>query len=204
MFKLYYKTGACSLSPHIVLREAGLLFELVKVDTRIGRTQDGADFRLVNPRGYVPALQNEEGRVLTEGPAIVQYLADLVPSKQLAPPNGTWERTRLQEWLNYLSTELHKGISPLFSPIAPDAWKHAVRDQYEGKLSWLDGQLAKGGPFLMGESYSVADPYLFTILGWLRVVGIDLARWPALADFRARMLQRPAVRAAMDAEGLKH
>ncbi|MFM2152467.1 MAG: hypothetical protein RL199_902, partial [Pseudomonadota bacterium] len=142
MFRLYYKTGACSLSPHIVLREAGLPFELVKVDTRIGRTKDGADFRLVNPRGYVPALQNEHGQVLTEGPAIVQHLADLVPSKRLAPPAGTWERTRLQEWLNYLSTELHKGISPLFSPIAPEPWKQAVREQYEGKLSWLDGELA--------------------------------------------------------------
>jgi glutathione S-transferase len=200
--KLFYKPGACSLSPHIVLREADLPFTLVKTNTRAGTTDEGGDFRAINPKGYVPALQLDDGEVLTEGPAIVQYLADLVPQKGLAPASGTFARARLQEWLNYLSTELHKGISPLFNPKAPDEWKAFSRDAMDAKLKWVDGQIAGKGPFLMGASFSVADAYLFTILGWLQFVGLDLASYPALAAYRATIASRPAVHAALVAEGL--
>ena len=200
--KLFYKPGACSLSPHIVLREAGLSFELVKTNTRAGTTADGGNFRAINPKGYVPTLQLDDGRVLTEGPAIVQYLADLAPEKGLAPAWGTFERAQLQEWLNYLSTELHKGISPLFNPKAPDEWKTIVREAMDAKLKWVDGQIAGKGPFLMGAAFSVADAYLFTILGWLQFVGLDLSAYPALAAHRATIATRPAVQAALVAEGL--
>ena len=201
MLTLFYKPGTCSMSPHIVLRESGLPFELVKVDTRNNVTADGAEYRAINPRGYVPALKIDgEIDVLTEGPAIVQYIADLVPEKRLAPSPGTIARTRLHEALNYIGTELHKGFSPLFNPKAPDDWKSLVREQMETKLTLLDQTFAKRRYFV-GDSFTVADAYLFVVLGWLTYLKMDLARWPNLAAFHARIGERPAVIATLKAEG---
>jgi glutathione S-transferase len=199
--KLYYKPGACSLSPHIVLREAGLAFELDRVDTKAGKTQSGGYFASINPKGYVPSLQLDDGQVLTEGAAIVQYLADRKPEMKLAPAAGTMERYRLQEWLNFIATEIHKGFSPLFNRKAPDDVRQAQVDRLGTRLDYLAKQLEKQ-PFLMGKSFTVADAYLFTILNWAKVVNLDLARWPALPAFQDRVGSRPAVRAALEAEGL--
>lgn len=198
--KLYYSPGACSLSPHIVLRELGIPFDLEKVDTKAGKTERGADFRNVNPKGYVPALQLDDGKVLTEGPAIVQYLADQKPAARLAPQNGSFERYQLQEWLNYITSELHKSFSTLFNPNAPADFKQATKDAIGKRLDFLSGRVAKG--FLTGEQFTVADAYLFVILSWTKHVGIDLARWPVLTQFQARVAARPAVQAALKAEGL--
>jgi glutathione S-transferase len=199
--KLYYKPGACSLSPHIVLREAGLAFELDRVDTKAGKTQSGGSFASINPKGYVPSLQLDDGQVLTEGAAIVQYLADRKPEMKLAPAAGTMERYRLQEWLNFIATEIHKGFSPLFNRKAPDDVRQAQIDRLGARLDYLAKQLEQQ-PFLMGKSFTVADAYLFTILNWAKVVNLDLARWPALPAFQDRVGSRPAVRAALEAEGL--
>jgi glutathione S-transferase len=200
--KLYYKTGACSLSPHIVLRELGIPFELEKVDTKIGKTQGGADFAAINPKGYVPVLQLDDGSVLTEGAAIVQYLADQRPQAGLAPANGTLARYRLQEWLNYIATELHKGFSPLFNKTFPAEVRQFFTAAQERKLAFLAGQLADR-PYAIGDSFTVADAYLFTVLRWARLVEIDLARWPVLTAYLERVRARPAVQAAFEAEGLK-
>ncbi|HXF45426.1 MAG TPA: glutathione transferase GstA [Burkholderiaceae bacterium] len=199
--KLYYSPGACSLSPHIVLRELGLPFTPVKVDLKSKRTADGADYLTINGKGYVPALELDDGQVLTEGPAIVQYLADRKPEARLAPPNGTLERYRLQEWLNFISTELHKQFSPLFAPNTPDATKEAQRERLANRFDWLSKQLA-GKQYLLGNDFSVADAYLFTVLNWCGYVGLDLAKWPVLAQYHARVAARPAVREALKAEGL--
>ncbi|GAB4480571.1 MAG: glutathione transferase GstA [Burkholderiaceae bacterium] len=199
--KLYYSPGACSLSPHIVLRELGLPFSLVKVDLKTKRTADGADYLPINGKGYVPALELDDGQVLTEGPAIVQYLADRKPEAGLAPPNGTLERYRLQEWLNFISTEVHKQFSPLFAPNTPDATKEAQRERLAGRFEWLSKQLA-GKDYLLGKAFSVADAYLFTVLNWCGFVGIDLGKWPVLAQYHARVAARPAVQEALKAEGL--
>ena len=198
--KLYYSPGACSLSPHIVLRELGIPFDLEKVDTKAGKTERGADFRSVNPKGYVPALELDDGKVLTEGPAIVQYLADQKPAARLAPQNGSFERYQLQEWLNYITSELHKSFGTLFNPNAPADFKQATKDAIGKRLDFLSGRVAKG--FLTGEQFTVADAYLFVILSWTKHVGIDLARWPVLTQFQARVAARPAVQAALKAEGL--
>ncbi len=198
--KLYYKQGACSLSPHIVLRELGLPFEAVKVDTKAGKTEKGADFRKINPKGYVPVLELDSGEHLTEGAVIVQYLADQAPSKKLAPAQGTLERYRLQEWLNYIATEVHKSYSPIFR--APDdAAKAFWRDALGGKLDHLQRHLSER-QFVYGDSFSIADAYLFTVLRWSGSprVGLDLARWPALAAYLERIGARPAVQAALEAE----
>lgn len=199
--KLYYSPGACSLSPHIVLRELGLPFSLVKVDLKTKRTADGADYLAVNGKGYVPALELDDGQVLTEGPAIVQYLADRKPEAGLAPPNGTLERYRLQEWLNFISTEVHKQFSPLFAPNTPDATKEAQRERLAGRFEWLSKQLASKD-YLLGKAFSVADAYLFTVLNWCGFVGLDLGKWPVLAQYHARIAARPAVQEALKAEGL--
>lgn len=200
--KLYFSPGACSLSPHIVLREAGLEFEIERVDFKTKHTKSGADFNAVNPKGYVPTLVLDDGQVLTEGPAIVQYLADRKPEAGLAPANGTMERYRLQEWLNFISTELHKAFSPLFSPAAPEEWKKLVRETLGKRFDHVVKQL-EGKPFLLGEHFSVADAYLFTVLKWTKLVGIDLAAgWPSLAAYVERIGARPAVKAAMEAERL--
>jgi len=198
--KLYYATGACSLSPHIALREAGIPFDLVKVDLRAKRTEAGDDFKAINPRGYVPVLELTDGRRLTEGPAIVQYIADSAPQHELAPAAGSFDRYRLQEWLNLISTELHKQYSPLFDPAADDAVKARQRERIGTRLDWIQADL---GPrdYLMGK-FTVADAYLYTVLRWSRLVGIDLARWPALVAYQARVEARPAVQAALRAEGM--
>jgi len=199
--KLYYKAGACSLSPHIVLREAGLAFELERVDLASKKTGSGDDYLGLNPKGYVPALLLDDGQLLTEGPAIVQYLADLVPEKRLAPPAGTMARTRLQEWLNFIATELHKGFSPLYNPRAPEEWKSVVRELLAKRIALVAEQLERRD-YLMGEGFTVADAYLFTVLNWAGFAKVDLSPWPVLKAYMARVAARPAVKAALQAEGL--
>ncbi|MBM3347919.1 MAG: glutathione transferase GstA [Betaproteobacteria bacterium] len=199
--KLYFSPGACSLSPHIALREAGLPFELVKVDLRAKKTADGRDYLAVNPKGSVPALEMDDGQVLTEGPAIVQYIADLAPAANLAPKAGTMERYRLQEWLNYLTSEVHKTFGSAFAPNMPEEWKKVVMRNVEKRMDYLAKAL-ESKPFLMGEQFSVADGYLFTMLGWTRFINLDLNRWPALAAYAGRCCMRPKVLEAMRAEGM--
>jgi glutathione S-transferase len=199
--KLYYAPGACSLSPHIVMREAGIPVQLVKVDLQSKTTEDGTDFRTINSKGYVPTLELPDGQRLTEGPAIVQYLADQAPTRRLAPANGTIERYRLQEWLSFISTELHKQFSPLFDPACEGSLKARLIERVSGRLEWVSKQLGSR-EYLMGSAFTVADAYFYTMLAWCRHVGIDLARWPALAAYKARVDQRPQVREALQAEGL--
>ena len=197
--KLYFAPGACSLSPHIVLRELGLPFDLVKVDLGTKKTSDGSDFKAVNPKGYVPALLTDDGQVLTEGPALIQYLADRKPEAKLAPANGSFARYQLQEWLNFISTEIHKSFSPLFNAAMPDAAKEIYTARLKQRFRELDAVLAKQD-FLMGPQFSVADAYLYTVLRWTQYFTIDLNEWPALAKYFARVDARPAVKAAVDAE----
>ena len=198
--KLYFRPGVCSLSPHIVLRELGLPFDLERVDNKSGKTAAGQDFRAINPKGYVPALQLDDGTLFTEGAAIVQYLADRKPEAQLAPKSGSLERYKLQEWLNYIATELHKSFGqPLFASASDEA-KQVVREAYGKKLDFL-AQVLEKSDFLMGERFTVADAYLFTVLNWSNGRGIQLERWPALKRYFDRIAARPAVREAMQAEG---
>jgi glutathione S-transferase len=199
--KLYYSPGACSLSPHIVAREAGIPVDLVKVDLKARKLEGGGDYARINGKGYVPALALDDGTLLTEGPAIVQYLADRKPEAGLAPANGTIERYRLQEWLNFLTSEIHKSFSPLFNPQAAEGWKQAARDNITRRFDWLAERLGPN-PYLMGERFTVADAYLFTLLNWCQWTGVDLARWPALRDYHARVAARPKVQEALRAEGL--
>ena len=199
--KLYYSPGACSLSPHIVLAEAGLPCEFEKVDLSAKRTERGTDYLSINPKGYVPALELDDGEILTEGPAIVQYLADRVPEKQLAPPAGSMARYHLQEWLNFISTELHKSFSPLFNPKASDEWKTAVKDLLGRRMAVIAKQL-EGKHFITGDTFTVADAYLFTVLRWTAYVRFDLSPWPALASYMERVAARPAVQQALAEEGL--
>ena len=200
--KLYYSPGACSLSPHIALLEAGLKFDLEKTSTKDKTTASGGDFWKVNPKGYVPALQLDSGEVLTEGPAIVQYIADQKPESGLAPKAGSMERYRLQEWLNFITSEMHKGIGSMFNPAMPEEFKQANIEKVKTRLAWLDGQL-KGKDYLMGKQFTVADGYLFTVLRWTAVFKIDLAPYPAIKDYMARVEARPKVHEALLAEGLK-
>lgn len=199
--KLYYFAGACSLSPHIVLREAGLPFTLVKVDSKTKKTESGADYLAINSKGAVPALELDDGRRLTEGPAIVQYLADLKPDSGLAPRAGTFERYQLMEILNYLTSEVHKTFTPLFNPASSADMKEAAVTNLGKKFDWLSGFLGKKD-FLMGSQFTVADAYLFTLLNWTHFVKIDLGKWPVLKDYSARIAQRPKVHEALKAEGL--
>ena len=199
--KLYYSPGACSLSPHIALKESGLAFEAIAAPTKTHKLADGTDYYTINPLGYVPLLVLDDGRQLREGPAIVQYIADLVPVKNLAPANGTWERYKLQEWLNTIGTELHKGFSPLFTPGMPDEAKAMAKTRLNGRLQWVDGELA-GKSYLLGDTFSVADGYLFVVVGWSKHVGIDISGLPNLSAFLARVGGRPAVQEALRAEGL--
>lgn len=199
--KLYYTPGACSLSPHIALREAGLSFELEQVDLTDKRTKTGADYREINPKGYVPALQLDDGQVLTEAATIVQYIADKNPEQKLAPPPGTLERYRLAEWINFIATELHKGLSQLFNPNMPEVWQKVVKENIAARLDFLTKRL-DGKPYVMGDSFTVADGYLFTILNWTSFLKFDLGKWPALKSYQERIGARPAVRAALKAEGL--
>jgi glutathione S-transferase len=199
--KLYYSPGACSLSPHIAMYEAGLPFTAVKAPTKTHKLDDGTDYYTINPLGYVPYLVLDDGKTLHEGPAIVQYIADQAPGKNLAPANGTWERYKLQEWLTFIGTELHKGFSPLFNPATPDDVKTASKERVLGRLTWVDGELA-GKQFLMGDGFTVADGYLFTVTGWSKHVGLDISALPNLGAYLGRVAARPAVQAAMKAEGL--
>ncbi len=199
--KLYYSPGACSLSPHIVLQEAGLAYEPVLASTKTHQLKDGTDYYSINPKGYVPLLELDDGQRLTEGPAIVQYIADQVPDKQLAPANGTMARYRLQEWLNFITSELHKGFSPLFNPSMPEEAKAQFRAKLQDRFKWVDSQLA-GKTFLMGDVFTVADAYLFTVTNWAPRVDVDLSSHANLVAYRARVGERPAVQAAMKAEGL--
>ncbi|MSO92638.1 MAG: glutathione transferase GstA [Rhodospirillales bacterium] len=199
--KLYYTPGACSLSPHIVLREAGLTFDLEKVDLGTKKTQDGGDYLKINPKGQVPALKLDDGSVLTEGPAIVQYIADKNPGSGLAPANGSIGRYRLQELLNFISTEIHKGFSPLFKPNTPDAYKAIAKENLAARFALVDAQLS-GKQYLMGDKFTAADAYLFTVVNWTRFHKIDLAPWPNLKAFMERVKARPKVQEAMKAEGL--
>ena len=199
--KLYYSPGACSLSPHIALREAGLDFTLVRASTKTHQLDDGTDFYSINPLGYVPVLELGSGERLREGPAIVQYLADQAPEKQLAPANGTLARYQLQGWLNFIGTEVHKGFSPLFNPATPADYKKMCIDRLGQRLQWVNDQLQDGG-YLMGKPFTVADGYLFTVTNWAKPMGLDLSHLDKLVALRQRISERPAVVAAMKAEGL--
>jgi glutathione S-transferase len=199
--KLYYSPGACSLAPHIVLREAGFAFDLEKVDLKGKTTAAGEDYLAINAKGAVPALKVESGDVLTEGPAITQYLADLKPESGLAPKAGTFDRARLQETLNYLTSELHKAFGPLFGGGSDEA-KAAAKETIGKKLAYLETLFADGRDYLGGSQFSVADAYLFVLQNWTGFVGIDLKQWPKLAAFQARVGARPKVQEALIAEGL--
>ena len=199
--KLYYSPGACSLSPHIALREAGLPFDLVKVDTKTHTFDGGGDYYSVNGKGYVPVLELDSGERLTEGPAIVQYIADRKPESGLAPKAGTMERVRLQEWLNFLTSEIHKSFSPLFSADTPEDYKPVVRKKLAGRFDWLSKQL-EGRQYLVGDHFTVADGYLFVLLGWANFVGMKLEDWPVLKAYRDNIAKRPSVKEALKAEGL--
>jgi glutathione S-transferase len=199
--KLYYSPGACSLSPHIVLLEAGLPFEKIKIDGKT-KTMDGAgDYRTVNPLGYVPLLELDDGTRINEGPAIVQYIADKVPAKNLAPANGTLDRTKLQSWLNFVTSEMHKGFSPLFNAAMPDEAKKIFRERLATRFAHLDKHLATND-YLMGKNFSVADAYLFVVSNWANAVKVDLSPYANVLAYRKRISERPAVQAAMKAEGL--
>ncbi|MBS1190940.1 MAG: Glutathione S-transferase [Rhodocyclaceae bacterium] len=199
--KLYYSPGACSLSPHIALNEAGIPAERVKVDLKAKKTEAGEDYWAVNPNGYVPTLVLDDGNVLTEGPAIVQYIADRVPEKQLAPANGTLERYRLQAALNFISAELHKGFGVFFNPLAGEDWKQSARHQLGRRFKYVDSVLAQG-PYFLGDKFTVADGYLFTIMRWAQPHGVDLSAMPRLGEYLNRVGSRPAVQAALKEEGL--
>lgn len=199
--KLYYSPGACSLASHIVAEEAGIALQLEKVDLGAKRTEGGADFWQINPKGYVPALALDDGEVLTEGTAVVQYLADQRPAGHLAPAHGTLGRYRLQEWLGYINSEIHKSYSPLFNPATSDATRAERKDYLARRYQIIEAALVKQ-PFLLGEQFSVADAYLFTVTNWAAHVGLDLSGFPALQAFQVRVAARPAVQAAMKAEGL--
>jgi glutathione S-transferase len=199
--KVTIAPGACSLSPHIVAREAGIAIDIVKVDLATRKTGDGKDFLALNPKGYVPALALDNGQILTEGPAIVQYLADQKPASGLAPAPGTMERYRLQEWLTFLGTELHKSFSPLFNPASSDDTKRAAKENIGKRLTYLDQKLA-ASRYLMGENFTVADAYAFTIVNWTNFVGIDLKPYPNLGAYLGRIGARPKVQEALKAEGL--
>ncbi|OAT31870.1 glutathione S-transferase [Buttiauxella brennerae ATCC 51605] len=199
--KLYYKAGACSLSPHIILRETGVDFSLVKVDLAAKKTEAGDDYLEINAKGQVPALLLDDGSLLTEGVAIVQYLADKVPDRQLLAPAGSMTRYHTLEWLNYIATELHKGFSPLFNPATPDEYKTIARAALEKKFKYVDEEL-NDKQWLMGLRFSVADAYLFTVLRWANAVKLDLAGLDNIDAFMERMKARPAVAAALTAEGI--
>lgn len=201
--KLYYAPGACSLSPHIVLREAGLPFELERVDLYSKKTEKGADFTKINPKGLVPVLTLDTGETLTEGPAIVQYLADRKPESGLVPPAGSMERYRQQEWLNYVTSEIHKTFGPLFIDKTPEAFREMVKEKLAKQFDYLNQHFATH-QYLAGSRFTAADAYAFTVINWSRVpqIAIDLARWPNLTAFMGRVAARPKVMEAMKAEGL--
>ncbi len=197
--KLYFSPGACSLASHIVLRELGLPFDAVQVDLMKKTTKSGQDFWAINPKGYVPALELDDGSILTEGTAIMQYLADLKPAAKLAAANGTLERYRLQEWLGFINSELHKTFSPLFNPSSTEDVKDGAKKLIARRLGYVEKQLA-GKEYLTGGAFTVADAYLFTVLGWSGYTGLDLSPFPTVQAYQARVAARPAVQAALAAE----
>jgi glutathione S-transferase len=199
--KLYFSPGACSLSPHIVLREAGLNFELEQVNLQTKKTKGGGDFLQVNPKGQVPVLQLDNGEILTEGPAIVQYIADQKPESGLAPPNGTMARYHTQEWLNFVTSELHKVFAPLFRPTTPEEYVKITKENLANKFAYLDKHLASR-QYITGDKFTVADAYCFVIVGWSKYKNIDLAPYPNLKAYMDRIAARPKVQEAMKAEGL--
>ena len=199
--KLYYAPGACSLSPHIALLEAGLPYDLVKVDLRAKKLENGDDFLKVNPKGQVPALALDSGELVTEGPVIVQMIADQAAGKNLAPARDSAERYKLMEWLNYITGELHKNFSPLFSPVLPDETKAFFKDRLMGKFKYIDGALADRD-YLLGKQFTVADGYLFTMLCWADRMKFDLSALPNLLAYKARVAARPMVQEALTREGL--
>jgi glutathione S-transferase len=199
--KLYFSPGACSLNPRIVLGELGLPFTPVRIDGKTHKTEHGDDFYQVNPKGQVPTLETEDGHILTEGAVIVQYLADKRPKAKLLPPTGTWERYKALEWLSFVATEIHKNFSPLFiSAVSPEG-KAFFKDRLAARFDHVERQLSKT-PYLMGEQFTVADSYLFTVLRWAKGMQIDLHKWPGISAFMERMRERPAVKTALAAEGL--
>jgi glutathione S-transferase len=199
--KLFFAPGACSLSPHIVLRETGTQFELEQVNNQEKETKAGVDYWTINPKGQVPVLDLDNGERLTEGPVIVQYIADQKPAAGLIPPAGTTERYRVQEWLNFITSELHKSFGPIFRPTTPDAYKAISRENLGKRFDWLNKELA-GRQYLMGDKFTVADAYLFTVLRWTSRVEIDLGKWPNLKAYVDRIAARPKVQEAMKVEGL--
>jgi len=199
--QLYFAPGACSLASHITAREAGINLDLKRADTKTKMREHGSDYLAVNSKGAVPALKLDNGQVLTEGVAIMQYLADQKPESNLAPKNGTMERYRVQEWLNYITSEVHKGFSPLWNPTADPAVKTWALDGLKKKFDWLNTQLT-GKKYLTGDNFTVADAYLFTVVNWTNFLSVDLAPWPALKEFQARVAARPKVQEALEAEGL--
>ena len=199
--QLYYAPGACSLSPHIALREAGLPFTLHKVALPAKEIEGGGDYFAVNGKGYVPALKLDNGDVLTEGAVVVQYIADQAPDSHLAPKQGTFERVRLQEWLNFIASEIHKPMGSMFNPKQTPEWRAWAETTLDKRLAWLEGKLA-GHDYLTGEHFTVADGYLFNILLWAGTVKFDLSKYPNLQAFQARVAARPKVQEAMRAEGL--
>lgn len=199
--KLYYAPGACSLSPHIAAREAGIDIELEKVDFATRKTENEEDFNHVNPKGYVPALRLDNGEVLTECQVIVQYIADQVPDKQLIPKKGSLERYRTEEWLSFIASEIHKTFGPLFRKDLPDEERKLVMEKIAKRFTYVNEYL-EGKQFLMGEAFTVADGYLFTILTWTKPAGIDLAAYPNIAGYMERIRVRPAVQTALKEEGL--
>lgn len=202
MHKLYYVPGTCALCPHIVLHEAGVSFTAEKVNPKDKTTESGQDYNAINHKGYVPALVMNDGQLLTEVAVIVQYIADLVPDKKLAPLAGTIERYRLQEWLNFISSEIHKGFSPLFNPKVPEETKSVFKERLAGRLN-IAAKALEGKIYLMGKTYTVADAYLYTVLRWSSRMNVDLSPWPVLNDYMARIAARPAVKAALAEEGLQ-
>jgi len=201
--KLYYSPGACALHPQIALREAGVPFDLVRVDLRAHKLADGSDFYAVNPKGYVPVLELDDGSRLTEGAVIDQFVADKNPGAKILPPAGTIERVRVQEWLHFIGTEIHKAFAPLFNPQLADDAKAAQRDKVGKRFDYVEKELDKK-PFLTGEGFTVADGYLFNMLRWTAFTGIDLGKWPGLKAFHDRVEARPAVKAALEAEKASH
>ncbi len=199
--KLYYTPGACSMAPHIVLRESGTPAELEKVDLSEKKTADGKDYLQINPKGSVPALELDDGQVLTEVAVLVQYIADQKPEAGLAPGPGTLERYRLMEWLNFVSSEVHKSFGPLFNPQAAPEWKEAQIKLLGRRFDYLSKRL-EGNQYLMGDAFTVADAYLFTVVNWTRFAKIDLGKWPVLQEYMARVSARPGVQEAMKEEGL--
>lgn len=199
--KLYYAPGACSLSPHIVLREANVPFQLVKTDLKAKTTEDGQDFRKVNGAGYIPALELDDGTVITEGPVIVQYIADQLGGSHLAPPNGTLQRYRLQSWLNFVGTELHKGFSPLFNPLVTGEARAVLVDRLSSRIAHLDQHLADKD-YIMGAEFSLPDAYAYTVLNWATPRKVDLSPFKNIGPYMDRISKRPSVQAAREAEGM--